>query len=226
MSPKARCSAAGSQRSRQNHYHSYPSYLIQPSAGSVLIFGMDTRQQSDKIRQMAGYVPQGISVDGELTAYENMLIYAKLYGLPSANRKKRINEVLEYIGLEDRANDMVKTYSGGMMRRLELAQSLINSPKILFLDEPSIGLDPNARNAMWEMVRKLRQELGTTIFLTTHDMVEADTLCDRIGIMDRGELVIVGTPSDLKANVGGDVITVSAKMHRFQRLSSNWVIKL
>ncbi|MFA6347550.1 MAG: ATP-binding cassette domain-containing protein [Dehalococcoidales bacterium] len=185
--------------------------LIQPSAGSVLIFGMDTRQQSDKIRQMAGYVPQGISVDGELTAYENMLIYAKLYGLPSANRKKRINEVLEYIGLEDRANDMVKTYSGGMMRRLELAQSLINSPKILFLDEPSIGLDPNARNAMWEMVRKLRQELGTTIFLTTHDMVEADTLCDRIGIMDRGKLVIVGTPSDLKANVGGDVITVSAK---------------
>jgi len=160
--------------------------LIQPSAGSAHIFGMDTVSQSDKIRQMAGYVPQGISVDGELTAYENMLIYSKLYGLPSSNRKKRIHEVLEYIGLAERAGDIVKTYSGGMMRKLELAQSLINRPQILFLDEPSIGLDPNARNAMWEMVRNLRQELGTTIFLTTHDMVEADTLCDRIGIMNRG----------------------------------------
>jgi ABC-2 type transport system ATP-binding protein len=172
---------------------------------------MDTVSQSDKIRQMAGYVPQGISVDGELTAYENMLIYSKLYGLPSAHRKERIYEVLEYIGLAERANDMVKTYSGGMMRRLELAQSLINRPKILFLDEPSIGLDPNARNAMWEMVRNLRQELGTTIFLTTHDMVEADALCDRIGIMNRGKLAIIGTPYELKATVGGDVITVTAK---------------
>ncbi len=185
--------------------------LIQPSAGSAHIFGMDTVSQSDKIRQMAGYVPQGISVDGELTAYENMLIYSKLYGLPSSNRKKRIHEVLEYIGLAERAGDIVKTYSGGMMRKLELAQSLINRPQILFLDEPSIGLDPNARNAMWEMVRNLRQELGTTIFLTTHDMVEADTLCDRIGIMNRGKLAVIGTPSELKATVGGDVITVTAK---------------
>ena len=185
--------------------------LIQPSAGNVRIFGMNTVGQSDKIRQIAGYVPQGISIDGEITAYENMLIYSKLYGVPSAERKKRINEVLEYIGLSERANDMVKTYSGGMMRRLELAQSLINRPKILFLDEPSIGLDPNARNAMWEMIRKLREEMSTTIFITTHDMVEADTLCDRIGIMNRGKLEIIGTPAELKATVGGDVITITAK---------------
>ena len=185
--------------------------LIQPSAGSVRIFGMNTVSQSDKIRQIAGYVPQGISIDGEITAYENMLIYSKLYGVPSSERKNRINEVLEYIGLSERANDMVKTYSGGMMRRLELAQSLINRPKILFLDEPSIGLDPNARNAMWDMIRKLREELSTTIFITTHDMVEADTLCDRIGIMNRGKLEIIGTPTELKATVGGDVITVTAK---------------
>jgi ABC-2 type transport system ATP-binding protein len=185
--------------------------LIKPSAGSAHIFGMDTASQSDKIRQMAGYVPQGISVDGEITAYENMLIYSKLYGIPSLQRKERIREVLEYIGLVERANDIVKSYSGGMMRRLELAQSLINRPKILFLDEPSIGLDPNARNAMWEMVRKLRQEYGTTIFLTTHDMVEADTLCDRIGIMNRGKLAVIGAPSELKSTVGGDVITVTAK---------------
>ena len=185
--------------------------LIQPSAGSAHIFGMDTVSQSDRIRQVAGYVPQGISVDGEITAYENMLIYSKLYGIPSSQRKGRINEVLEYIGLVERANDLVKTYSGGMMRRLELAQSLINRPKILFLDEPSIGLDPNARIAMWEMVRRLREEFGTTILLTTHDMVEADTLCDRIGIMDKGRLAVIGTPSELKSAVGGDVITISAK---------------
>ncbi len=185
--------------------------LIQPTAGSARIFGMNTVSQSDKIRQIAGYVPQGISVDGEITAYENMLIYSKLYGIPSSQRKERIKEVLEYIGLSDRANDMVKTYSGGMMRRLELAQSLINRPKILFLDEPGIGLDPNARNAMWNMVRRLREEFSTTIFLTTHDMVEADILCDRIGIMNKGKLAIIGTPSELKSTVGGDVMTITAK---------------
>ena len=185
--------------------------LIQPTAGKVSVLGLDVKKEADKIRQLAGYVPQGISVDGEITAYENLLIYSKLYGVPSSQRKKRISEVLEYIGLADRANDMVKTYSGGMMRRLELAQSLINRPQILFLDEPSIGLDPNSRNAMWEMVRSLRQELGTTVFLTTHDMVEADALCDRIGIMDKGKLVVIGTPAYLKATVGGDVVTVSAK---------------
>jgi ABC-2 type transport system ATP-binding protein len=185
--------------------------LIQPSFGDVHIFGMDIRRESDKIRQIAGYVPQGISIDGEITGYENLLIYAKLYGLSSGERKQRINEVLEYLDLKDRMNDLVKTYSGGMMRRLELAQSLINRPKILFLDEPSIGLDPNARNTMWEMIKNLKDEFGTTIFLTTHDMVEADILCDRIGIMNRGKLAVIGTPLELKSMVGGDVITITAK---------------
>lgn len=185
--------------------------LIQPSFGGVYIFGMDIRRESDKIRQIAGYVPQGISIDGEITGYENLLIYAKLYGLSSGERKQRINEVLEYLDLKDRMNDLVKTYSGGMMRRLELAQSLINRPKILFLDEPSIGLDPNARNTMWEMIKNLKDEFGTTIFLTTHDMVEADILCDRIGIMNRGKLAVIGTPLELKSMVGGDVITITAK---------------
>jgi ABC-2 type transport system ATP-binding protein len=172
---------------------------------------MDIRRESDKIRQIAGYVPQGISIDGEITGYENLLIYAKLYGLSSGERKQRINEVLEYLDLKDRMNDLVKTYSGGMMRRLELAQSLINRPKILFLDEPSIGLDPNARNTMWKMIKNLKDEFGTTIFLTTHDMVEADILCDRIGIMNRGKLAVIGTPLELKSMVGGDVITITAK---------------
>jgi ABC-2 type transport system ATP-binding protein len=160
---------------------------------------------------MAGYVPQDVSVDGELTGYENILMYCKLYGLAGKDRETRIREVLAYLDLQERAKDMVNTYSGGMMRRLEVAQALVNRPRIMFLDEPSIGLDPNARRVIWELVHRLRHEFGTTILLTTHDMNEADTLCDRIGIMDRGKLVTIGLPSQLKATVGGDVITISSK---------------
>jgi ABC-2 type transport system ATP-binding protein len=185
--------------------------LIKPTSGNVSVFGVNALAYPDKVREMAGYVPQDVSVDGELTGYENILIYAKLYGMPGDQRKKRINEVLEYMGLQDRANSMVNTFSGGMMRRLELAQSLVNRPRMLFLDEPSIGLDPNARNAIWELVRKLRDEFGATILLTTHDMVEADTLCDRIGIMDRGRLAVIGKPSELKSAVGGEILSISSQ---------------
>jgi ABC-2 type transport system ATP-binding protein len=150
-------------------------------------------------------------VDGELTGYENILIYAKLYAMPGNQRRKRIKEVMEYMGLQDRANSMVNTFSGGMMRRLELAQSLVNRPRMLFLDEPSIGLDPNARNAIWELVRKLRDEFGATILLTTHDMTEADTLCDRVGIMDRGKLAVIGKPSELKSAVGGEILSITSQ---------------
>jgi ABC-2 type transport system ATP-binding protein len=185
--------------------------LIKPTSGKVSVFGVDALTHPDKVREMAGYVPQDVSVDGEITGYENILIYAKLYGMPGDQRKKRIKEVLEYLDLQDRANSMVNTFSGGMMRRLELAQSLINRPRMLFLDEPSIGLDPNARNAIWELVRKLRDEFGATILLTTHDMVEADTLCDRIGIMDRGKLAVIGKPSELKSAVGGEILSISSE---------------
>jgi ABC-2 type transport system ATP-binding protein len=185
--------------------------LIQPTSGNLSVFGVDALAYPDRVREMAGYVPQDVSVDGELTAYENILIYAKLYGMPGDQRRKRIREVLEYLGLQDRANSMVNTYSGGMMRRLELAQSLVNRPRMLFLDEPSIGLDPNARNAIWEQVKRLRDEFGTTILLTTHDMAEADTLCDRVGIMDRGKLAVIGKPSELKSAVGGEILSVSSQ---------------
>jgi ABC-2 type transport system ATP-binding protein len=184
--------------------------LIRPTAGKIRVFGLDALTDPDKVREMAGYVPQDVSVDGEITAYENILIYSKLYGMPSNQRKQRITEVLEYMDLQERANSLVNTFSGGMMRRLEVAQALVNRPRILFLDEPSIGLDPNARNAIWELVKKLRDELGTTILLTTHDMVEADALCDRIGIMDRGKLAVIGEPSQLKSAVGGDVLSISS----------------
>ena len=185
--------------------------LIRPTSGNVSVFGVDALAYPDKVREMAGYVPQDVSVDGEMTGYENILIYAKLYGMPGDQRKKRIKEVLEYLGLQDRADSMVNTFSGGMMRRLELAQSLGNRPKMLFLDEPSIGLDPNARSAIWERVMRLRDEFGTTILLTTHDMAEADALCDRIGIMDAGKLAVIGKPSELKSAIGGEILSIGSQ---------------
>jgi ABC-2 type transport system ATP-binding protein len=147
-------------------------------------------------------------VDGDLTAFENLLIFSKLFHVERNIRKARIREALEYMDLSDRRNDLVKHFSGGMMRRLEIAQSLVNRPKVLFLDEPSIGLDPNSKKQGWNYIKNLNREFGVTIFITTHDMQEADELCDRIAIMNRGNIAILGSPSDLKASVGGDMITV------------------
>jgi ABC-2 type transport system ATP-binding protein len=183
--------------------------LIRPTSGTIRIFGINGLKSSEEVRRMAGYVPQDVSVDAELSGYENILMYSKLYGVPAKERGKRIEDVLRYLELLDRADSMVGTYSGGMMRRLEIAQALVNRPRILFLDEPSIGLDPGAQRAIWGLIERLRGEFGTTIFLTTHDMNEADTLCDRIGIMDKGKLVVIGQSSQLKASVGGDVLTIS-----------------
>jgi ABC-2 type transport system ATP-binding protein len=196
--------------------------LLRPTAGKISIFGIDALAHSEKIRLIAGYVPQDVSVDGDLTGYENMLIYAKLYRIPRGQREQRIRETLQYLEIQDRAAEMVNTYSGGMMRRLEIAQSLINRPRVLFLDEPSIGLDPSARIHMWTLIKQLRDEFGATILLNTHDMSEADTLCDRIGIMDRGRLIIIGTPAELKSRVGGDVLTITSEspgcMEKLQQL--------
>jgi ABC-2 type transport system ATP-binding protein len=185
--------------------------LIKPDSGAINIFGVDALAHSDKIREIAGYVPQDVSVDGDLTGYENILLYAKLYNLPKTIRTQRIKETLEYLELQDKADEMVSHYSGGLMRRLEIAEALVNKPQVLFLDEPSIGLDPSARRIMWDLIKQLRQEFGATIFLNTHDMAEADTLCDRIGIMDRGKLVTVGAPAALKSTVGGDVLTITSQ---------------
>jgi ABC-2 type transport system ATP-binding protein len=182
--------------------------LVKPTSGTISLFGVDALTQPNRARQMAGYVPQEVSVDGDLTGYENILMYSKLYGVPGKERKKRIKDVLSYLDLEDRADDMVTTYSGGMMRRLEIAQALVNQPRILFLDEPSIGLDPNARHIILDLIKRLRDEFGTTILITTHDMSEADMLCDRIGIMDKGRLITVGGPAQLKRTVGGDILTI------------------
>jgi ABC-2 type transport system ATP-binding protein len=184
--------------------------LIEPTSGETLIYNLNTAKNSEEVRRMCGYVPQDVSADGDLTAWENVLISSKLYGMPAKERKTRIQDVLTFLELTDRANDMVNTFSGGMMRRLEIAQALVNRPRVLFLDEPSIGLDPNARRIIWGLIKKLRDEFGTTIFMTTHDMNEADILCDRIGIMNRGHLATLGKPAELKSGVGGDIITINS----------------
>ncbi|MGD0779964.1 MAG: ATP-binding cassette domain-containing protein [Dehalococcoidales bacterium] len=185
--------------------------LIKPTEGQINILGIDARSHPEKIRQFSGYVPQDVSIDSDLTGYENVLMYSKLYGIPGRGRKEAINEILDYLDMKERAKDMAGTYSGGMMRRLEIAQALVNRPKLLFLDEPSIGLDPGAKRVIWELIKNLREEFGTIVFINTHDMIEADTLCDRIGIMEKGKLVIIGPPSELKAKVGGDVLTITSK---------------
>ena len=182
--------------------------LTKPNSGSISVFGVDAVRNPSEVRRMLGYVPQAVSVDGDLTAYENLLIFSKLFHVEHGIRKKRISDALEYMGLSERANDLVKHFSGGMMRRLEIAQSLVNRPKILFLDEPSIGLDPISKRQGWNYVKNLNKEFGVTIFITTHDMLEADELCNRIAIMNRGNIAVMGPPRELKASIGGDLIIV------------------
>lgn len=182
--------------------------LAQPTSGSIKVFGVDALRFPQQVRQMLGFVPQAISVDGDLTGYENLLIFAKLFFVDREQRKKRIQDALEYFGLADRADDLVKHYSGGMMRRLEIAQALVNRPKLLLLDEPSIGLDPYSKMQVIEHIKELNEDFGTTILITTHDMTEADRLCDKLAIMNQGKIAISGAPEELKRSIGGDVLTV------------------
>ena len=177
--------------------------LLTITAGHARVNGFDVERQTTAVRLSIGYVPQALSADGNLTGYENLLIFAKLYDLPRNTRKKRVDQVLAYVGLADVSNQLVRTYSGGMIRRLEVAQSLLHQPRVLFLDEPTVGLDPVARQAIWDHLLQLKSENDMTIFLTTHSMEEADSLCTRVGIMHRGVIAAIGTPSDLKATVGG-----------------------
>ena len=157
---------------------------------------------------MIGYVPQLLSADGALTGYENLLIFSKLYDLDKKERELRIHQSLELMQLENVAGKLVNTYSGGMIRRLEIAQSMLHRPPILFLDEPTIGLDPVARNSVWQHIQELKSQYGTTIMLTTHYMEEADTLCGRVAIMHEGKIAAIGTPAELKANLGGTDVTL------------------
>ena len=176
--------------------------LLRPSAGNARVAGFDIVHHAAQVRRVIGYVPQLVSADGALTGYENLLIFAKLYDIPRAERGNRIGEALTFMGLGEVRNKLVREYSGGMIRRLEIAESMLHRPPVLFLDEPTVGLDPAAREAVWERVADLRTRYGTTIVFTTHLMEEADHLCTRLAILRRGRVVASGTPRELKGAVG------------------------
>jgi ABC-2 type transport system ATP-binding protein len=178
--------------------------LIKPTAGSATVFGQDVVRDTMAVRRLIGYVPQQLSADGSLTGRENVTLFARLYDLPRRVRRSAVDDSLELMGLQDAAERLVSTYSGGMVRRLELAQALINRPRLLILDEPTIGLDPIARGDVWDRVQALREEMGTTILLTTHYMEEADQLCDRVALMHLGRIEAIGSPSELKQVEGPD----------------------
>ncbi|HEX6139794.1 MAG TPA: ATP-binding cassette domain-containing protein [Candidatus Limnocylindria bacterium] len=182
--------------------------LMLPSAGTATVAGFDVVRHPADVRRAIGLVFQDPSLDGQLTARENLQFHAFIYGVPAAERRPRIQAVLEMVELADRADSVVQTYSGGMRRRLEIARGMLHTPEVLFLDEPTIGLDPQTRRHIWAYLRRLREEQGVTLFMTTHYMDEAEE-CDRIAIIDGGRIVALGTPSELKALVGGDVVTLA-----------------
>ena len=183
--------------------------LLKPTSGRAEVAGLDVTRNAGEVRRRIGVVFQDPSLDEELTAYENMVFHARLFKVPKASRDRRITDLLAMVELTERAKDRVKEFSGGMRRRLELARGLLHEPEVLFLDEPTLGLDPQTRTHLWDYIRRLNRERGVTMLLTTHYMDEADMLCNRIGIIDRGKIVVEGTPAELKAAIGGDVIYVS-----------------
>ena len=177
--------------------------LLPPTSGTAQIAGFDIVRNAANVRRVIGYVPQMISVDPSLTGHENLLIMAKLYDMPRRERASRISEALSLVDLSGAADRLVRHYSGGMIRRLEIAQSMLHRPPVLFLDEPTVGLDPIGRKAVWDHIVRLRADLDVTIFLTTHNMEEAESLCSRVAIMHRGKVVIDDSPERLKTSIGG-----------------------
>jgi ABC-2 type transport system ATP-binding protein len=185
--------------------------ILKPTEGKASVLGFDIAKQDNNVRNVIGVVPQEYTADEDLTGWENVILCADLYGIPRNVANERALELLKLVELTDFKDKKVQTYSGGMRRRLELACGLVNRPKVLFLDEPTLGLDVQTRTATWEYIRRLKKEFGMTLFMTTHYLEEADALCDRIAIIDHGKIVVVGTPQDLKHSLGGDIITLSIK---------------
>ena len=200
--------------------------LLYPTDGTATIADSDIIKQRDKVRQNIGVVFQEPALDTELTGRENLDFHARMYGLGQKKRKQRIDDVLKLVDLEEKQNVLVKNYSGGMKRRLEIARGLMHYPTVLFLDEPTLGLDAQTRRAIWAYIKKMNKEESTTIFLTTHYMDEADHLCDRVGIIDRGKLLVIDTTSNLKNSIGHDVITLSCsdltKLHD-RLVKESWI---
>jgi len=175
--------------------------ILDPTSGEATVAGFGVVAQPAQVRRRIGYVPQMLSADGALKGRENLVLSAKLYRMPRSERAARIDEALKFMGLEDTANKLVKTYSGGMIRRLELAQAMLHHPAVLFLDEPTIGLDPVAKRIVWDRLLDLRRDYNMTVLITTHDMEEADHLCDELAILHQGIIAITGRPNDLKTEI-------------------------
>ena len=182
--------------------------MMRPTSGKATVCGFDVLSHATDVRRNVGVVPQDYTADEDMTGYQNILLCADLYGLPRSYSKVHAEALLNLVELQEAAQRKVRTYSGGMRRRLELACGLINHPRLLFLDEPTLGLDVQTRAAVWKYIRTLKEQFKMTLFLTTHYLEEADSLCDRIAIIDHGRIIKIGSPSELKASVGGDIIVV------------------
>jgi ABC-2 type transport system ATP-binding protein len=199
--------------------------LLRPTSGTARVNGFDLVRQAGQVRQSIGIVFQDPSSDDTLTGYENLKLHGMLYGMPAALRERRITEVLDLVDLTDRKGDVVKHYSGGMRRRLELARGLMHRPKVLFLDEPTLGLDPQAREHIWAYVERMVQEEKTTVVLTTHYMEEADRLCSRLAIIDGGRIVALDSPANLKRVLGGDVIILGVREPKLDAVRALGVVE-
>ena len=187
--------------------------LLPATSGTALVDGYDIVQKPALVRQNIGYVPQMLSADGDLSGFENLLLSARLYGLASGKQEKRILEVLEFMGLSECKDILVNQYSGGMIRKLEIAQALLHEPRVLFLDEPTVGLDPAARKSLWLHIQEWQRKFGTTILITTHDMDEADRLCDVVAFMHLGHIVAEDVPKNLKAKQGAQATLDDVFIH-------------
>jgi len=187
---------------------------LKSTSGEAYVFGLDVAREGDGVRKLVSYVPQEMSVWTDISGYENLLIYSKIYGIPSTKRRGVIEDALEKMGLSEVANHLVKTYSGGMVRRLEVACCMLVKPKIMFLDEPTIGLDPSARKVVWKELTSFKREYGVTVFFNTHYMDEADLYSDEIAIINGGKIVKLGTAEELKRSVGGEIILFSVEIKR------------
>ncbi|MHC1585103.1 MAG: ATP-binding cassette domain-containing protein [Candidatus Syntropharchaeia archaeon] len=197
------------------------STLLRPTSGSARVWGYDVSKEQNEVRMCIGIVFQDPSVDNKLTGRENLDFHARMYGMKKELREERIREVLSLVELEDRADVLLENYSGGMQRRLEIARGLMHRPKVLFLDEPTLGLDAQTRRRIWEYIKKMNEE-GVTIVLTTHYMEEADYLCDRVAIMDRGRIVALDTPENLKNSIGSDIISIEISDRDVSEILSEW----
>ncbi|MEV4147783.1 ATP-binding cassette domain-containing protein [Amycolatopsis sp. NPDC049691] len=176
--------------------------LLPTAPDHITVFGIDVARRRMAVRRLIGYVPQQLSADGALTGRENVALFARLFDVPRARRDGEVRRALDLVGLADDADRVAKGYSGGMIRRLELAQALVSSPKLLILDEPTIGLDPVARSAVWERITQIRTDTGMTVLVTTHYMDEAEQYCDRVALMHAGRIRALGTPADLETDLG------------------------